>query len=99
MRITNLTKPLILLRAELCSGKRSESQQKFRIASLKLTKPIHLIFFFILLASRVNIRTSILETKDDRTQVFFCGSGAVSKVVAKACATRGLFFVGAAVEK
>jgi hypothetical protein len=48
--------------------------------------------------SRIDLDATVASVTDDREQVFFCGSGAVSARLNKACATRGLKFVGAAVE-
>ena len=48
--------------------------------------------------SRINLDETVSSIKDDRQQVFFCGSGEVSKRLRVACGKRGLKFTGSAVE-
>ena len=44
--------------------------------------------------SRINLDETVSSIKDDRQQVFFCGSGEVSKRLRVACGKRGLKFTG-----
>ena len=48
--------------------------------------------------SRIDLDETVREIDDDRQQVFFCGSGVVSRRLRGACERRGLKFTGSAVE-
>jgi len=48
--------------------------------------------------SRIDLASTVQGVADDNQQVFFCGSGEVSKRLKALCGGRGLHFTGAAVE-
>jgi ferredoxin-NADP reductase len=47
---------------------------------------------------RIDLNATIDGLTDDDTRVYFCGAGAVNRVLARACARRGVRFVGSTVE-
>ena len=47
---------------------------------------------------RIDLNATIDGLADDDTRVYFCGAGAVSRVLSRACARRGVRFVGSTVE-
>jgi hypothetical protein len=48
--------------------------------------------------SRIDLKKTVEAIADDRQQVFFCGSGEVSRRLGESCRNRGVQFTGAAVE-
>ena len=47
---------------------------------------------------RIDLNATIDGLTDDDTRVYFCGAGAVNRVLARACERRGVQFVGSSVE-
>ena len=52
----------------------------------------HLVFH------RIDFIKIITDIEDEETLVFFCGSGAVNRILSAACAARGLRYFGSDVE-